>query len=185
MKEIITIAGTVGSGKSTICNMLSKKLGYTCYVMGDIIRKLANEHNMDIIEFNNLMATNPDIDHKVDDILVKIATEENKLIISSRTGWHFIPSSFKVYLTINDDEAAKRIYGDNDRISERKTDNIEQAKKNVIKRNVMETKRYMDVYGIDVSKKENYDLYLDTSDMSIDEVIEIIIEKYNEWMKGR
>ncbi len=185
MKEVISVAGTVGSGKSTICNLLSQKLGYKCYVMGDIMRKLANENNMDIVEFNNYIKEKKEFDNQLDDMLMQIANTEDKVIFSSRTAWHFLPDSFKIYLTVSDEVAAKRIYSDTERIFEKKYQNIQEALENVKKRNQMETQRYKDVYDIDVTKKENYDLYLDTSNLEVEEVLQEIVLQYESWLKGK
>ena len=185
MKKIISVAGTVGSGKSTICNALAEKLGYKCYVMGDIMRKLAKEHNMDIEEFNQYIKDKKEIDNLVDNKMIEIANKEDNLVISSRTAWHFIPDSFKVYLTICDEEAAKRIFYDKERMCEKKYLDIEEAIEGVNHRNKMEAQRYMNVYNIDVNDKNNYDVYLDTTNMSIDEVLDMVVSEYETWLKGK
>lgn len=153
--------------------------------MGDIMRKLANDNNMDIVEFNNYIQERKEFDNKLDELLVKIANTEDKIVFSSRTAWHFIPESFKIYLTVSDDIAAKRVFEDNERIFEKKYSSIEEALESVKNRNQMETKRYMDIYGIDVAKKENYDLYLDTSNLSLNEIIQLVLDKYRIWLKGK
>ena len=185
MKKIISVAGTVGSGKSTICNRLAEELGYKCYVMGDIMRKLAKENNMDIEEFNQYIKDKKEVDNLVDNKMIEIADKEDDLVISSRTAWHFIPDSFKVYLTICDEEAAKRIFYDKERMCEKKYLDIEEAIEGVKHRNKMEAQRYMDVYGIDVNDKNNYDVYLDTTNMSIDEVLNMVVREYETWLKGK
>ena len=50
---------------------------------------------------------------------------------------------------------------------------------------MMEAKRYMDVYGIDVTDKNNYDIYLDTTNMSIEDILDVLIESYETWLKGK
>lgn len=185
MKQIISVAGTVGSGKSTICNLLAEKLGYKCYVLGDVMRKLANQNNMDIVEFNNYIKDKKEFDNIVDDMLIQIANNENQVIFSSRTAWHFLPDSFKIYLTVSNEEAANRIYNDKERIFEKTYANVNEAIENVRKRNEMETQRYKEVYGIDVLNKNNYDLYIDTTNMSVEEVMRSIINAYEIWLKGK
>ncbi len=183
MKKIITVAGNGGSGKSTIANLLAEKLGYKAYFMGDIMRKLASENNMDIVTFQETIKSNPEYDHKVDDMLIQLAKTNDEAIFVSRTAWHFIPDSYKIYLYVNEDEAARRIYNDDVRINEKKYDSLEQAKEYSIRRNKLEIDRYLKVYNINVTNRSNYDLSLDTSEMTIEEVLEKILEEYNKYLE--
>ncbi len=52
---IITLMGTPGAGKSTLGRLLAQKLGYKQYSMGDLQRRIAQEHGWTI---NELMARN-------------------------------------------------------------------------------------------------------------------------------
>jgi cytidylate kinase len=40
---IITIAGTVGSGKSTVGRIIAKRLGLKHYSIGDLMREMAEQ----------------------------------------------------------------------------------------------------------------------------------------------
>ena len=116
---------------------------------------------------------------------IEISKKEQNVIFSSRTAWYFIPDSFKIYLTTCDEEAAKRIYSDKERINEKKYSSLEEVIENVKKRNMMEPKRYMDVYGIDVTDKDNYDIYIDTTNMNVEDILNVLIENYEKWLKGK
>ena len=183
MRKIITISGNGGSGKSTIANLLADKLKYKCYFMGDIMRKIASENNMDIVTFQELLKNNPQYDHKVDDMILDLSRNDEETIFVSRTAWHFIPDSYKIYLYVSEDEAARRIFNDKVRINEKKYDTLDEAKQFSIRRNQLEIDRYKNIYGIDVSNKENYDLVLDTSNMKIEEVLEKIIKNYEKYLE--
>ena len=183
MKKIITIAGNGGSGKSTIAKLLEEKLGYKCVVMGDIMRRLASENNMDIVTFNEYIKEHPEFDHQVDDMIVDISEKEDELIIVSRTAWHFAKESFRVYLYVEPEVAGKRIFADSQRINEKKYDTLEEAIENTRKRNESEKNRYMSLYNIDVTNLDNYDLALDTSALTIDEVLDRVLEGYNKYLE--
>lgn len=180
MRKIITISGNCGSGKSTVSTLLAEKLNYTCYVMGDVMRQLAKEHNMDIVTFQEAIKNTHEFDHKVDNMIVELGKNNENIVFVSRTAWHFIPDSFKVYLYVDEDEAAKRIFNDSVRINEKKYNSIEEAKEFTIRRNKLEYDRYNKVYGIDVTNFSNYDLVINTSNKGIEEVLNEIVEKYNE-----
>ena len=53
----ITITGNLGSGKSTICNILKEKYQFEIYSTGKVQRKLAEDMGMTTLEFNQLMRT--------------------------------------------------------------------------------------------------------------------------------
>ena len=181
MRKIISIAGTVGSGKSTICKLLSEELNYDCYLMGDMFRETGMKMGMNISEFNEYMLNNPGVDKIIDQTIIDVCSRKEELVFSSRVAWHIVPDHFKIFLYVNTSVAAKRIYEDGLRIGEEYS-SIEEAVENVIKRNESEKQRYIKIYNIDVTNTENYDLALDTSNMTILEVLNTIIQKYKEYI---
>ena len=65
-KHIISIAGDLASGKTTVTNMMADELGYTVYKNGEYFRKLAAEHNMSVTEFNKYVEGHPEIDRQIE-----------------------------------------------------------------------------------------------------------------------
>jgi cytidylate kinase len=109
------------------------------------------------------------------------------MVIDSRTAWHFIPTSFKVFLDIDTLTAAKRILAGMDE-ARRKSEDIpadpEQYAKLLNERLESETRRYKDLYNISpFDTTGNYDLVIDTSNKSIEQVVEEIIQRFEEWQK--
>ena len=94
----ISLAGDLGSGKSTVGKILAKALGAAVYSTGTIQRRIAEEMGMTTLQLNQYMETHPEIDGKIDDGLRALETEDADLIIDSRMAWHFVPSSFAVYM---------------------------------------------------------------------------------------
>jgi cytidylate kinase len=47
-----------------------------------------------------------------------------------------------------------------------------------------EQKRYWDLYKIDNTKKEQFDLVIDTNKNNLEEVAGIVVEEYKKWIKG-
>jgi cytidylate kinase len=80
----------------------------------------------------------------------------------------------KIYLKVSEQEGAKRIFEQLQNKNERNEDRKLLTPEDVIRsnRNRRETddKRYRAYYGIDISKMENYDFVLDTTNLSIDDV---------------
>jgi cytidylate kinase len=176
MAKIITLTGDLGSGKSTVSAILKKELGFGYIYTGDILRRIAERHGMSVLELNRYAETHPEIDEEVDNTFKNLADAEN-LIIDSRLAWHFLPDSFKVFLTVRPNVAAARVFEDTKRSNE-KYSSQEEALKYLSNRKQSELKRYYDLYGIDCAQMSNYDLIVNTSDITPEEVAERILDGY-------
>ena len=53
----------------------------------------------------------------------------------------------------------------------------------MIKRRESEKERYLRTYNIDVTDLSNFDLVLDTTNMTIEKEIDIILREYAKWQK--
>jgi cytidylate kinase len=181
MAKIITLTGDLGSGKSTVSAILIKELGFDYIYTGDILRRIAERRGMSIMELNKYAETHPEIDEEVDNTFKNLADAEN-LIIDSRLAWHFLPDSFKVFLTVRPNIAAARVFEDTKRSNE-KYSSQEEALTYLNNRKQSELKRYRDLYGIDCTAMSNYDLIVNTSDITPEEVAKKILNAYNPFRK--
>src|SRR3989344_1590120 len=107
-KEIITINGGLGSGKSSTANMVAEKLGFTRFSSGDFFRQAGLELGLSINEINKKAESEPRIDEIIDEKLRGLGDKE-KIVIDSRLAYHWIPESFKVYLDLPPEIAKGRI----------------------------------------------------------------------------
>jgi len=180
---IITLSGKPGSGKSTVGKILSKRLGLKHYSMGDMQRRFAKEKGITIEELGRLELKDDKIDREVDAYQTEISEKEDDFIIDGRLSFYFIPKSIKIFLVCSDEEGSRRIYSDtksNKRdSSERKTKSLEETMKIMIKREKDNQKRFLKYYGIDFLDKKNYDLVVDTTDISAEEAGEKILKFIN------
>lgn len=179
---IISFNGDEGSGKSTIAKKIAEAFGYPRYYMGQIFRDMAKKRGLTIVEYVKLGESNPKIDKEVDDYLLGLAKKESDFVIESRTAWHLIPNSLKIYLKVDEKEGARRIFkqlkeeADSQRNELKEVFLIEDVFESIRRRRKTDDLRYKKYYGIDIRKPENYDLYLDTTKLSRDEVFEHVIE---------
>ncbi|MDR1974482.1 MAG: cytidylate kinase family protein [Bacteroidales bacterium] len=176
MAKIITLTGDLGSGKSTVSSILIEKLGYRYIYTGDILRRIAERYGMSVWELNNYAETHPEIDEEVDNTFKGLADAEN-LIVDSRLAWHFLPNSFKVFLQVEPNVAAQRVFEDNGRSNE-KYSSKEETLQQLNNRKKSELKRYGELYGVDCADMKNYDLIVDTSDISPKDVAQKILDGY-------
>lgn len=157
----ISLAGDLGSGKSTVGKILSQKLGAEVYSTGTIQRQIATEMGMTTLQLNQYMETHPEIDGKIDDGLRALEHSEKNLIIDSRMAWHFVPSSFSVYMAADSYVSAERILKAGRESEPFKT--VEEAVASISDRRKSEMFRYSHLYGVNIKDLENYDYVIDTS----------------------
>ena len=173
-KNIITIAGDLASGKSRVTDILKKELNYEIYRNGEYVRKLAKEKGLDITSFNEYLKDHPEIDKQIEKSASLYSETHDNLIVDARLGWYSIPESFKIYLKVDIDIAAKRAFEDKNRKETEKFASIEEQKQDIIKRYSMENQRFFEVYGIHKEDMSNYDLVVDTSNITIEETAKFI-----------
>lgn len=183
-RKIISMAGDLGSGKSTITSMLQEILKYPIHRNGEYFRKLAVEMGMSVTEFNEYVKAHPEIDNQIENSARKAADENEELIIDARLGWYAVPESFKVYLTVDINEAAKRAFNDPNRKSSEKFETLEEQKADLEKRFSLENERYFKLYGVHKEDKTNYNYVLDTTNLTREEVLEKVIKAYEEWLNS-
>lgn len=185
-KEIITISGLPGSGKSSTANKVAEALNYKRFSTGDLMRKIGLSMNMSLNEVSKVAENdNGEIDKRIDDENRKLR-EENKFVIDSRLAFHFIPESFKVFLDLPLEISKERIMSNLKlnalRQQSEKAENLEEVYKNIQERLASEKKRYKELYDIDYTKKENFNLVIDTNKHNLQEVVEIILKEYKDWL---
>lgn len=178
----ITITGNLGSGKSTICKIMENQYGFEIYSTGKVQRELARQMNMTTLEMNQLMCSDPKYDTMIDDETAKISREnkEKKIIFDSRLAWNFVEESFKIFLSVSLPVAANRVFNDN-RGSEEQYKDVEEAKKLLAARAETEDKRYKDMYNLNYFDFSNYNLVIDSTILTSDEIAAIIMEEATKY----
>lgn len=187
-KQIITIAGRPGSGKSTTAKGVAELLGYQHFSSGDLFREIGKEKGLDVLQ-QNLAAEKAEgvseVDELVDQKLRDIGQAEVHIVIDSRMAWHWIPHSFKVFLDLDLKTAAERILSSMtlERVeAENIPNNIDEYAKVLLKRLESESRRYKEIYDVDPYHTENYDLVVDTRLYGPEEAIELVAQKYKAWL---
>jgi cytidylate kinase len=185
-KHIITIAGKPGSGKSTASKALADKLGYAHFSSGDYFRSLSKERGVTVLEANLSGEKGAaDLDELVDQRLRDINANEDQMSIDSRTAWHWIPSSYKVYLDLDLFTAAQRVLGKMtpERIEvEHIPNDPDEYAHQLQQRLDSEARRYQKFYDINPYDTTNYDLVVDTKTNSPEQVLDIIYKGYQDWL---
>lgn len=182
---IVTITGYPGSGKSTLGRGIAKALGLRHYSAGELLRGLAKQKGISLMELHERMEENPGIDQDIDNLNKRLGKRADDFVIDSRLAWHFIPDSIKVFVKINLAKAAERVYRDTlekkgERSDEKDNLDLEQTRKNLEKRMKMNQARYKRLYNVDYLDESNYDIVVDTTSVGIEETRQKVLEKIKE-----
>ncbi len=183
MKEKISLAGDLGSGKSTVSALLIEKLGAAYYSTGAIVRDIAEKHGMTVVELNVYMETHPEIDHEIDEGLRRLSDDPRFLIIDSRMAWHFTKGTFKVYLSTDIGVCASRIMNANRKGEHAAT--LEQTVADTRARRQSEKKRYLAQYGVDIKNLNNYALVVDTTYATPEQIADVIVDGFLQWQEDK
>ncbi len=174
---IITVGGGVASGKSTLARNLSDRLGLKHVSAGSIMRKMASEKGMDILEFSKIAENDPEIDKLIDER--QRIEAKGDCVVDGRLSRFFLDPDFSIWLTVPLDEKARRIIQRGEEYSD-----INAALKAVKERESSEIKRYKDYYDIDLSDTSSYDLVIDTGKHGIDEMTDLACDAVKRLSKN-
>ena len=107
--------------------------------------------------------------------------KEKIVLVEGRTQFHFLPESVKIYLKVSVDEAARRIWNDLQQEEKKKERNegnfnsLAQVKKEILAREENDVQRYKKYYGIDHRDEKQYDLIVDSTHQTPEEVVQKIM----------
>ena len=172
-----------GSGKGTVSKLLADKLWYEIVSIGDMKRKLAAEMWINIIEFNKMWddpKNAKEFDLKYEEYQKSLKLTDN-IILDSRLGFYAQPKAFKILLDVDEEVAWERIFK-----AKRETDK-NTTKKHAIdevkERNSGDEARYQKLYNVDLWNPNNYNLVIDTSERTPEEVLQIILDEFRAYKR--
>ena len=110
---------------------------------------------------------------------------EERLVIDSRMAWRWMPSSFKVFLILDAQTAAERIFNhlqEEGRLSE-DAKSVEEVRKSIARRFASERKRYAGLYGVNATDPINFDIVINTKHNDLKAVTAMLLAAYQAWHK--
>lgn len=169
----ITISGPPGSGKTTVCRLVAEKLHLEVIISGDIFRQLAKESSMSLARFGSACELDPEVDRRLDQRMVEIARSRDDLLLEGRLTAHMLTRhgipAFRVYLGADLEVRAARV-------AEREGGTARQRKEEIMEREECEARRYLAYYDIDIHDRSIYDLVIDTTCRTPEQVADLICD---------
>ncbi len=161
---IITIAGTPGSGKTSVAKELAKRLNYTLISAGDRLGIIAKNKGLTIDE---LMSGGDEADILIDNYQKKLGETEDNIIVEGKLAWFLIPKSFKILVTCDENEGARRIFSDQkygNRPDEPNYATVRDTKKINAERVQRFVQKFKRLYGVEKCfDPSHFDFVLDTT----------------------
>lgn len=172
---IVTISGKAGSGKSTVAKLLSERLKLTHYSIGDLMRAMAMEKGVTLLELNNLAEMDKSIDFELDNKLKELGKKKEDFVVDGRLTAFFIPNAdVRVFLDADDKVRAERIL--KDKRQQEKNKDLGEAIDNIKRREESEKRRYQRYYGIDYFDKKLYNYAIDTTQLTPEQVVGQVVK---------
>jgi len=159
---VITISGPHGTGKSTYARALAEDLHLRYVCAGELFRELAKQRGMSLESFSRYAATNPEVDHLIDERTREEAKRGSVVIDAQLAAW-IVKDEADIKLLLVASDAVRF-----NRIAQRDHVSFEFAKNETLAREEIQRIRYKNYYGIDVSDLSIYDLRIDTGIHSIE-----------------
>jgi cytidylate kinase len=165
----ITVSGLPGSGTTSLAKYLSDLQGIDLISAGEVFRRMAAEHGMDIAEFGKCAESDPSFDRMIDERQKEIALANDDIIVEGRLSAWFVPEAdLKVWLFAPVECRVSRIQSRDTIID------LATATDLTREREASEALRYQTYYGIDIADLTPYHLVLNSSLLGVEELGEIV-----------
>ncbi len=176
----VAISGPPGSGKTTVSEIVAKRLGYKLVLVGQIFRQMAEERRVSLDTFGRYAEEDETIDKDLDSRMIAIARGEDDIVIEGRLTGALLKRSDIDALAVHVDAAEDvRCL----RIAKREGRPVDQVLSEMRVRERSEGKRYLAYYGIDASNRMIYDVWVDSSGRSAEEVADIIMDEVKKRLR--
>ena len=178
----IILSGYACAGKTRVRKLIQTGLGYTNASAGDIQRDLISQENekrklqrLPLLSPSdeNLYTLMPQLDPLVDEGMRKHGEENNNFVADYRLGKLMIPDAYGVFLLATEEERARRGFEDQNNRKRRGLKefvSLEQVKSINSIRDYDNQDRWIKRYDFDYLDESHYDLVIDTTSLTPQEV---------------
>ncbi len=171
--NVITVGGPPGSGTSTVCQLIEERTKMEYIYAGQIFRHQAKNLGISLSEFSVLCENDPKFDRSLDDLMLEKATKGNVILEGRMIGPLCSKKkigSLKIYIDADPTIRAKRVM-------ERDGGTLEEVVEKMSYREESEAQRYLRYYDIDPREKSFYDMIIDSSNLTPEEELDLIMEQ--------
>ena len=173
----ITISGNPGAGKGIIGKMLSKEYKIPFFSVGDLRGEFAKSRGITIGELNEFGKKDLSTDIDADEYQKRWAEKKSSFILDGRLSYYFIPDSIRIFLEVNPEMGAIRIFT-KQRSDEEKCETIKKQMEINLERCLSDNERYSNIYDItNCYDEDNFDIVIDTTHKTVEQVFNLVKKK--------
>jgi len=171
---IIAIGGPPGSGKSTAAALYAETHGCTLVSAGQVFREGARARGLSLEAYGAYAATHPEVDRELDALVLRRAAE------LAMSGDVVTDGRLQAALFAREKVPALRVLVDAplevraERVAKREGIPPGEARRQILIRESSERARYRELYGLEANDRAHYDLVLDSSTLSPEEIVAAI-----------
>lgn len=161
----VTVSGLPGSGTTSLARHIAKTHQYPLISAGEVFRRMAEEHHMDLADFGNLAEKDPCFDRMIDEKQQEISRAYEEIVIEGRLSAWFVPDAdLRIWLFAPLETRVMRIQVRDD------FGDIETATRLTKEREASEAVRYRTYYNIDIHDLSPYHLVLNSGLWEVEEL---------------
>ncbi len=172
---IVAVGGPPGSGKTTVAERFATAHAYALVSAGAKFRELAKAKGMGLNDFGKIAEADPAIDRALDgsvlEDVLKLDATGRDVIVDGRIQAPLLSQRrvpcLKVWIDAKLDVRTERIAG-------REKTALKETRRQIVQREASERRRYKAIYGINLADTSVYDLVVDSSDKTPDEIVELV-----------
>lgn len=190
---LIIVSGFAGSGKSTLSELLGKKLGLKVVHASHLLKELQSKSVKELDLENTQAGTgfwesaegkkllekrekDFSLDKKLDKLLLEIAEQGNVVLDSWTMPW-LCKKGFKIWLETSAKERAKRV-SRRDKLDEK------EVFEKILERDKKTAGIYKKIYGFEIGKDfKPFDLVIEADKLNEKQVLDAVLEKLEKKLK--
>lgn len=168
---LLTLSGLPGSGTSTVARAVSAELHLDHLDGGTVFRTVAAEQGVSLAAYAAMAEHDENIDRALDDRLTERARAGDVVLESRLAGWLATRAgldALRVWIRCDEEERAQRVGG-------RDGHDVQAALRHNQEREASERARYLGYYDIDLTDLSIYDLVLDSTERSPEDLVAEIV----------
>lgn len=163
---IICISGLAGCGKNTSGGIVAREMGLE--LVGFTFKSMARQMGISLEELQARAERDRKFDVQLDEFIVKEATSKDCVVVTWLAPWMVKEATLRVWLNCSLSERAKRIA---------RRDSMEEkaALAHAKLRDAQNIARYKKLYKIDITKRDMFDLEINSERLKPEQAAKIII----------